>query len=166
MNRKRIVTKLFEISQKVYVKHFKKNKIPWKTNRDILLTYPENSLGRILGTFLKVNDFQLLPKVERHDAYHVLVDYGTAPQDEIALQYLCLGNGKQSLYLIGVIILGTLLLPEYFRYYLHSYEVGKKAHPFHHYDYEKLLSQDLQKLREAFFGKAPRHLLKNHSSNF
>lgn len=149
MNRKRIVAKLFEITQGFYVKHFKKHKTPWPLNRQDLLKYPKGSLGLALGEFLTQNGFEMIPRVERHDAYHVLLNFGTQAQDEIALQYLCFANGKRSKYLFGVISIGTLFLPEYLPYYRQCYKLGKRLNCFHDLDYLPLLTTDLAELRAA-----------------
>ena len=149
MKRKEIVAKLFEITQGFYIKHFKKHKTPWPLTRKQLLTFPDGSLGKALGDFLNTNGFELIAKVERHDAYHVLLGFGTQSQDEVALQYLCFANGKRSKYLFGVICVGTLLLPEYLPYYRRCYQLGKKLNSFHDLDYLPLLKTDLSELRKA-----------------
>lgn len=147
--RKRFIIWLFEKSQRIYTAFFKNNK-PWGIYKVDLLEFPQGSLGKHLGHFLDENTFEIIPKVERHDVYHVLTGYGTQVEDEIALQYLCYGNGKRSLYLYCVITIGTLILPDYLSYYLKSYEIGKNANAFHHYDFKKLLKISLIDLRNMF----------------
>ncbi len=148
--RKQFIAYLFEISQNVYTRYFK-TQAPWKTSKEGLLMYPKGTFGNALGTFLNTHGYELIPKVERHDAYHVLTGYGTTVEDEIALQYLCYGNGKRSLYLYGVLVLGTLIMPDYYRYYLKSYRLGKSANAFHHYNYEHLLPVSLSDFRAVIF---------------
>lgn len=148
--RKKLIVWLFEQSQLVYTRYIKTNK-PWGIGKVDLLPHPAGSFGRELGEFLASNGFELIPKVERHDAYHVITGFGSREEDEIALQYLCFGNGKRSLYLFGVIIVGTLLLPEYIRYYIRSFQLGKKAHPFHSLPFQKLLHTPLCELRAVLF---------------
>ncbi len=159
--RKKLIIWLFEISKTVYTYVFKNQK-PWGISKLELLTYPDHTFGKHLGLFLKKNDFELIPKVERHDAYHVLTGYGTNVEDEIALQYLSLGNGKQSPYLYGAIILGTILLPDYLKYYLKSYSIGKGANAFHHLDFEKLLKVSIDDFRAAIFIKEQLNTMHNH----
>jgi len=149
--RKKLIIWLFEKSEKKYTKFKKKQ--PWNITRAQLLEYPDDTLGFALGTFLQANEFELIPKVERHDVYHVLTGYGTEVQDEIALQYLCFGNGKRSPYLFGVTILGTLLLPDYWKYYIESYKLGKSCNPFHQFNYLHLLNYSLDELRTIIFNK-------------
>ena len=158
--RKRLINWLFEISQRVYTSLFKNHK-PWNISRDELLTYPKTSIGWHLGKFLETNDFELIPKVERHDAYHTITGFGTCVEDEIALQYLCFGNGKRSPYLYGAMILGTIILPDYYKYYFKAYQLGKAAHSFHHYDFSRLLSISLESFRATIFTPALRQQLKS-----
>lgn len=134
----------------------------WGINTEELLTYPETSFGRHLGEFLDQNNFELIAKVERHDAYHTLTGYGTKVEDEIALQCLCFGNGKRSIYLYGAMILGIIILPDYYKYYYRSYCIGKASNPFHHYDYKKLLHINIDDFREAIFTRSQLKTLVFH----
>jgi len=154
-HRKRLIEWLFEHSQNVYTKLFKSHEA-WGIPRLELLTYPTYTFGRHLGEFLNKHGFELIAKVERHDAYHTLTGYGTKVEDEIALQCLCFGNGKRSLYLYGAMILGIIILPDYYNYYYKSYKTGKRANPFHQFDYKKLLHVDMNDFRQAIFSKAQR----------
>ncbi|GAA3639148.1 Coq4 family protein [Flavivirga jejuensis] len=151
--RKKLIEWLFEKSKEIYTNLFK-NREPWGIYKEQLLVYPEDSFGKQLGLFLDKNNFELIPKVERHDAYHTLTGYGTKVEDEIALQYLCFGNGKRSPYLYSAIILGTIILPDYCKYYYKSYCIGKKANSFHHFDFKKLLMISIQDFRQAIFSKS------------
>tara|TARA_R110002049_G_scaffold11084_6_gene53178 strand:- start:435 stop:980 length:546 start_codon:yes stop_codon:yes gene_type:complete len=147
--RNQLIHFLFNWTQTKYTR-FKKKK-PWGISTSNLLDMPKNSFGYRLGDFLQINNFELLPKVERHDAYHVLCGYSTNVEDEIALQYVCFGNGKRSPYLVGVLLIGTILLPEYLNYYRESFKVGKQANPFHHYDFKTLLHANFNTLRSSIF---------------
>ncbi len=152
-NRKRLIIWLFEKSQILYTKYFKKNK-PWHINKSDLLLYPEGSFGKKLGEFLELHGFDIIPKAERHDAYHILTGYNTTVESEIAQQYLCFGNGKRSPYLFGVMILGTLILPEYIGFYIKSYHVGKTANVFHNLDFKNLLNTPFNDLQSCIFSKS------------
>jgi hypothetical protein len=149
--RKKLIEKLFECSQKIYLKFKKKE--PWGISTAELLEFPNESFGKKLGAFLNKNGFELIGKVERHDAYHVLSGFGTNVEDEIALQYLCYGNGKRTPYLTGVLLLGTTLLPEYASYYYNSYLIGKQINTFHHFDFKKLLHTDFEGFRKVIFSE-------------
>ena len=151
--RKKIVVWLFEHSQKQYVRLFKQHKKAWNINVLELAMLPKKTLGYQYYQFLTTNNFSLMPKLERHDTYHLITGYKTQEQDEIALQYLCFGNGKRSIYLFCVLILGTLILPDYMSYYKRSYKIGKNANPFYKLDFESLLKTDLQDIQEVIFTK-------------
>lgn len=151
-HRKKLIEWLFIHSQNIYTNLFK-NHEPWGMSSKQLLSYPIHSFGRHLGEFLNKNSFELIAKVERHDAYHTLTGYGTKVEDEIALQCLCFGNGKRSLYLYGAIILGIIILPDYYKYYNLSYHIGKHANPFHHFDYKQLLHVNIDDFRAMIFPK-------------
>ncbi|MEM5565417.1 Coq4 family protein [Psychroserpens sp. AS72] len=151
-HRKQLIEWIFEHSQSIYTTLFKKHE-SWGISRKELLTYPTHSFGNHLGNFLNKNGFELIPKVERHDAYHTLTGYGTKVEDEIALQCLCFGNGKRSLYLYGAMILGIIILPDYLNYYNLSYNIGKHANPFHHFDYKQLLHVNIDDFRVMIFPK-------------
>lgn len=144
-NRKQLIIYLFNFSQRIYIKCFKRNSA-WGITTTELLHYPKSSFGWHLGSFLQKNGFELIPKVESHDALHVITGYGTTVEDEIALQFLSFGNGKKSLYLFGVMLLGFLLLPEYLSYYIASFKKGKQLNPFYHWDFKALLIHDFNTL--------------------
>lgn len=160
--RKQFIEYLFKHSQSVYTKLFKHHKA-WGISREQLLSYPDYTFGKHLGEFLDKNNFELIAKVERHDAYHTLTGYGTKVEDEIALQCLCYGNGKRSIYLYGAVILGITILPDYYSYYYKSYAIGKNAKPFHHYDYKKLLYVNISDFRQSIFSKKHQNLLTLNS---
>lgn len=158
--RKQFIIWLFEISQKLYTSLFKKDDT-WPVKKSDLLRFPSHTIGKHLGVFLDTNNFELIPKVERHDAYHTITGLGTHVEDEIALQCLCFGNGKRSIYLYGAIIIGTLILPEYYSFYFKAYRIGKQAHSFHHYDYSQLLDVSFEEFRSAIFSNKLLIQLKN-----
>ncbi|MDC8004446.1 hypothetical protein POV27_10320 [Aureisphaera galaxeae] len=147
--RKQLINWLFEKSMVLYCRFKKKQ--PWGLTSADMLNMPPNTFGHRLGQFLSSNGFEPIPKVERHDAYHVLCGYSTAVEDEIALQYVCFGNGKRTPYLFGVLLLGTFILPDYLPYYLKSYRFGKQAATFHPYDFKKILRLDFNEFRSAIF---------------
>ena len=139
---------MYENSQKQYRKFFKKKKRQWQFNEKQLLSFQEDSLGRTLGEFYHHHGFRMIPKMENHDVYHLITDFGTNIQDEIAMQYLLFGNGKRSAYLLGVLALGTIVFPEYFKIYAKAYYKGKSMKAFHHWDFEELLWQNFENLKD------------------
>ena len=149
--REKFIYWLFRNTQRIYVKF--KNQKAWEITSKELMNYPKDSLGFVLGNFLTKNSFELMPKIENHDVFHVLTGYGTKVQDEIALQYLCFGNGKNSLYSFGSLLVGILLFPDYLNYYIKSYRLGKNCNQFYHFNYKKLLNYSLSEIREIIFNK-------------
>ena len=153
IKRKQLIEGLFNHSQKIYTKLFKQKKKPWNISTEQLLNFKKNTLGYQLGAFLQSNNFDLLAKLERHDCYHIMTNYGFKAQDEIALQYLCFANGKRSPYTFLVLFFGTIILPDYYKYYKKSYQIGKEANTFHAFDYQKLLQSDLETIQSFIFSK-------------
>jgi len=152
--RKHLITWGFEKSEAIYRRCKKKE--PWGITTSQLLQMSKHTFGYHLGTFLSTNGFELIPKVERHDAYHVLTGFGTKVEEEIALQYTCFANGKRTPYLLGVLLFGTLLLPEYFSLYVKAYHYGKNANSFHHFDFKEVLPLSFNTFRDAIFTEETR----------
>lgn len=146
--RVRFIIFMYENSQKQYRKYFKKKKRQWQFNEKQLLSFNEDSLGRTLGEFYHNHGFRMIPKMENHDVYHLITDCSTNVQDEIAMQYLLFGNGKRSAYLLGVLTLGTIVFPEYFKIYLKAFQKGQSMRAFHHLDFEELLWQNFDHLKD------------------
>lgn len=146
--RVRFIIFMYENSQKQYRKYFKKKKRQWQFNEKQLLSFDQDSLGRTLGEFYYTHGFRMIPKMENHDVYHLITGLGTNIQDEIAMQYLLFGNGKRSAYLLGVLTLGTLVFPEYYKTYLNAYRKGQDMKAFHHWDFEELLWQNFDHLKD------------------
>lgn len=162
--REQICIWLFEKSKTPYAKHFKKNDA-WNLTRFDLLKFPANSLGYELGLFLNKNDYHPIPKLEKHDAYHLITGYSTNVKDEIALQYFFLGSKKRSLYLYAVVAIGGILLPEYAIHYYRSFRKGKTAQPFYKWDIKTLLVYPLKDLQKIVFEQSsaqPKTLSNNY----
>ncbi|QIE60878.1 hypothetical protein G5B37_05840 [Rasiella rasia] len=152
--RKQLINWLFEKSMMLYCRF--KNKQAWNITTEELLQMSHHTFGHHLGTFLNQNGFELIPKVERHDAYHVLTGMGTTVEEEIALQYICFANGKRTPYLFGVLLLGTLILPDYASLYIKAYRFGKNARTFHHFDYKQVLPVPFHQFQDMIFSEAMR----------
>ena len=146
--RTKFIIFMYENSQKQYRKYFKKKKRQWQFNEEQLLSFKQDSLGRTLGEFYKNHGFRMIPKMENHDVYHLITDCSTNIQDEIAMQYLLFGNGKRSAYLLGVLALGTIVFPEYFKNYLQAFKNGQQMKTFHHWNFEELLWQNFDTLKD------------------
>jgi hypothetical protein len=70
--------------------------------------------------------------------------------EEISMQFYLMGNGKRSAYLFSVILLGTLFFPDYLKLFRYRYDRGKAALPFHQLDFQKLLNQPLDRIKNTF----------------
>ena len=144
---------LYDNTQKLYRKYVKKKKREWAFSQQQLLVFDEDTLGRKLGEFYKKHGFTMISKMENHDVHHLLTDCGTKFEEEVAMQFLLLGNGKMNAYLLGAIVLGSLILPEYFKIYIQAYRKGKSMRPFYYWDFEKLLSHNFENIRDFVYQK-------------
>jgi len=144
-----LIEKLYEASKKPYQKYFKKNE-PWNISRRELLSFEEQSLGFHLGCFLLKHNFQIQEKLEDHDVIHILTNTGITVPDEIGMQYYLLGNGKRSLYLLMVVLSGTLFYPTRFKQFLSEYKKGRQALEFHYLDFQRMLSVPVTSIKETF----------------
>jgi ubiquinone biosynthesis protein Coq4 len=143
-----ILEKLYKWSLIPY-QSIKKN-AAWDLGIKDLLHFSRETLGYQMGYFLLRNNFDLQEKLENHDVFHVLTGTGTTVPEEISMQFYLLGNGKRSIYLFAVIILGTLLYPDYLKLFLLKYHHGKSALAFHQLDFYKLLDQPLKRIKDTF----------------
>ena len=143
------IEKMYELSKKPYQIFFKKGKA-WEIEINQLIQLPNDSLGFHLGCFLLKYNFEIQPKLEDHDIIHVLTNTGISVVDEIGMQYYLYGNGKRSLYLIMVIVSGTLFYPTRFSYFKQQYKRGKTAHEFYGLDFLNMLSFSLTHIQQTF----------------
>ncbi|WP_396193649.1 hypothetical protein [Flavobacterium sp.] len=144
-----IIEKMYEWSKKPYQKFFKQNK-PWAITSKDLIQFPPESLGFHMGCFLLKYNFEIQPKLEDHDVFHVLTNTGVSVTEEIGMQYYLLGNGKRSTYQFAVIAIGTLFYPLHWKTFITFYKRGKSAHHFYDLPFEKMLLQPLKKIQNTF----------------
>ena len=143
------IEKMYELSKKPYQKLIKKGKA-WEINIPELIQLPADSLGFHLGCFLLKYNFEIQPKLEDHDVIHVLTNTGISVVEEIGMQYYLFGNGKRSLYLLLVILSGTLFYPTKLSYFKNEFSKGKQAHPFYNLDFLNMLSLPLVTIQHSF----------------
>lgn len=143
-----IANKLVSFGKPIY-KILRYRRKAWEVQQGSLKDYPLNSLGHELYSFLKRNEFQLMPRAEFHDVFHVLFNYGISMREETAIQFVVLGNGKWSLPNVISSSVAIVFYPEYWGDYKKAYLYGKKAAHFYHLDFENLLNQDLVELRKS-----------------
>lgn len=140
---------LYNWSSKIYADVFKINKTAWDISKDEFLQFPDGSLGKALGEFYMKNGFDVMPKLENHDVFHILTETDTTIESEISMQYLLLGNGKLSLYLVAMLVIGGLLYPEHYQYYYKSYHKGKCYKQFYSIDYQYHLNDSVSYLQDC-----------------
>ncbi len=143
---------LFRWSYPVYGTIFKWKRPAWVWTKQQLGDFPTGSLGREVYKFLHNNGFDMLPKFEDHDVLHVLFGYGSHVVDEVRMQFCLFGNGKRSLYLFGVIIIGWLAFPECWHLFREAFRKGKELTPIHRWKFEHLLREPVHLLRNCMAG--------------
>ena len=158
--REKIMIQLVKWSYPLYLKGFKRGRPAWQTNRKLLLQYPEGSLGRRLGVFLQANDIDLIPKLENHDVFHVLLDYEPHVIAEAQMQFCLLGNGKRSPYVFGTAIIAMIAFPEFWASFKQAYHKGQNLRPVHRWYFEYLLDEPLVEMK-AFISKQPSSYYKS-----
>lgn len=131
----------------LYRNLFKRHKKAWGENRETLMKYPESSIGKLMSDFLLQNNIDLEPKMENHDFFHVVLNYNTTLQEEAALHFFLIGNGKRSHYPFIAALVGFLFFPEYYNLYIDAYHRGKCAKPFVNWDSKKFLSADMAEFK-------------------
>ena len=145
----KLLETLYELSKKPYRRFFKTNE-PWRVSVQELLKLPNTSLGFHLACFLLKHSFELQPKLESHDVYHVLTQTGISVPEEISMQYYLFGNGKRSIYLYLVITIGTLFYLNQFKNFRHAYSKGCRSLSFHQIDFSKLVHLPIEEIRILF----------------
>lgn len=147
--RLKIMLFLYNSSSKIYAEVFKINKTAWNISKDEFLRFSDGSLGKALGEFYINNGFDVMPKLENHDVFHILTETDTTIESEIAMKYLLLGNGKLSLYLVAMLVIGGLLYPEHYKYYYKSFQKGKGYKQFYAIDYQYHLNDSVSFLQDC-----------------
>ena len=149
--RGKLLVQMVEYAKPIYARFFQKSKIPWNHCKASLKQFPPKTLGNALGDFLEKENFELMPKFESHDVYHVLLDYKTTVVDEARMQFFLMGNGKYSLFLIGANMLSFILLPEYARAFIKEFKKGKQAISIAKWKFQYLLNEPVEVLQKMIF---------------
>lgn len=153
--RARLMLQLVKIAYYIYRRFYKTDKRAWRQSRRDLRGKPAGSLGRSLAAFLDEGGFELMPRFEDHDVFHVLLGYGSDIPAEACLQFCLLGNGKRSINVYGTVLLATLVFPEHWGDFRRACERGRRARPFTHWDFEYLLNEPVGRLRALIFQNSP-----------
>ncbi len=123
----------------------------WNLSTIQLLQYPEGSVGKTLGEFLKKSKVEPLAGAEYHDVQHVLFDYSISFKDEVALQFFLHGNGKRSIASVSTIIGAWIILPTQWKYLRESYERGKNCRDLSVLNLKTVLHQDYRQVKAYLF---------------
>lgn len=126
----------------------RKNKKPWSVTQAQLQHFPLGSLGHSVHLFLAENQLTLIPRAEFHDIYHVLFGFTTSMEDETAIQFLGVGNGRYSLPWLASCALAVAFYPERWGRFYRAFKKGKSCKPFHHLDWEGLLQEQTLDLKK------------------
>jgi ubiquinone biosynthesis protein Coq4 len=137
-----------EVHARVY-----SNREPWKLSTEDLARYLQGTLGRELHIFLKDEQLQPVPKIERHDAFHILFGFATTLNDEAAMQYFLVGNGKISPFGLATTIFTGLVMPDRWSDFSFHYKRGKAARSIANWDFKELLNENFEDLRSYIFNR-------------
>lgn len=92
-----------------------------------LQAMPAGTLGNELAGFLKDHQLQLLKDYESHDLKHLLLGYGPDEKGEVCLQYFMLGNRQYSFPVLATVVVGGLLLPEFYKSFINAFRRGRQT---------------------------------------
>jgi ubiquinone biosynthesis protein Coq4 len=116
-----------------------------------LKEFPLGTLGNDLFRFLDERNLPLLKHYARHDLKHILLGFDTTDEGEACLQCFMFGNGRVSFPVLATVIYSALTMPEYWKKMKISYQWGKNATPFHHWNWNEMLIEPTFELRNRIF---------------
>lgn len=119
----------------------------WTVDRATLLAGAEGTLGRALGEFLTRYDLELMPALESHDVFHVLLGYQQTVLDEARMQCCLVGSGRRSLYSLGTVLLAIASYPTHTVDLVRHVLRGRSLANFSRWDFEVLLGAEVEELR-------------------
>jgi hypothetical protein len=150
--RENALRKLVDWANPIYCGLMPKNR-RWRVQRAALRQMPEGSFGRDYADFMDKNQFNELPFLEIHDAYHVLLGYPTTVVDEARLAFWLFGNGSRRIEVLNSVNGGILFLPDYWRDLWRHYQSGRRSRRIAHWDLQLFMSEKTEILREVIFDK-------------
>jgi hypothetical protein len=136
------------VHAKVYVR-----RKAWGLQREDMLQYPKGTLGYELGAFLKQEELQPVSKVERHDAFHILLGFTTDLEDEAAMQFFLVGNGKVSPFTLATALFTGLVMPDKWGRFYREFRRGQQTLNIAKWDFLKLLGEDFETVQRIIFFK-------------
>ena len=111
---------------------------------------PPKSLGQQVQRFLKRNKIDFMPGYEAHDIKHALLGYRATFIHELRMQYFELGNGNRSIPMWTVIIVGSLMAPDAWRYAKADFDRGRKSQALNALDLIESLQLPLEQVRKRY----------------
>lgn len=125
-----------EVHARVYSK-----REAWGLTREDMKTYAPGTLGNELGHFLEREQLQPVDKIERHDAFHILLDYSTHLHDEAAMQYYLIANGKKSPFTVATAVFTGMVMPDVWGKFRTAYNRGLQARSIAKWNFKELLDE-------------------------
>lgn len=119
----------------------------WNISTNELLSYPEYSVGKRLGLFLKAQDMEPLAKAEYHDVQHILFNYSMSFVDEVALQFFLRGNGIKTIATLLTCNGAWFILPFHWGYLKKSYSKGQQYKNVSVLNHKTILNENLEELK-------------------
>lgn len=126
---------------------------PWNLSTADLLQYPENSVGKMVGNFLKKEGLEPIARAESHDVLHVLLDYSVHFKDEVAMQFFLRGNGNNSIASFLTSIGAWIVLPTQWSYLKNAYARGKNCADVSKLDFKAVLHENVNTVKAKLFNK-------------
>ena len=123
----------------------------WGMKREDMLQYPTGTLGHELGQFLTREHLQPVDRVERHDAFHILLDFSTSLEDEAAMQFFLVGNGKISPFTLATATFTALVMPDKWGRFIREFRRGYAALSVANWDFLHLLDEPFAEVKAVIF---------------
>ncbi|NJN34418.1 MAG: hypothetical protein HC817_09385 [Saprospiraceae bacterium] len=124
----------------VFIKFMPRN-YRWQWSKSDLAHFPEGTIGKDLFNFLEKNNFDILPFLETHDVYHIILGYKPTLLDEARLYFFLLGNGKRSLEVLATVWTSLWVLPDCWLDLYAHFKQGKAAPTISHLNFKHLLHE-------------------------
>lgn len=121
----------------------------WNLTTEGLIKFPDHTVGKTLGEFLKLHRLEPIAGAESHDLYHVLFGFSPSFKDEVALQFFLKGNGKTSIASFGTSLGAWILFPGQWSYFKTAYARGKKCGDISKLNLKAVLEENVDQLRSS-----------------
>lgn len=146
--RAQLLQGLVRVTVPLYRRLTRSHTAPWDLTREALAARTPGTLGHALGAFLVRYDLQLMPALESHDVFHVLLGYQQTVLDEARMQCCLVGSGRRSLYSLGTVLLAVATHPGHTLDFAGHVRRGWRLANFSRWDFHSLLEVEVDVLRE------------------